>query len=54
MTDFREACECPQEGIQTPDAPSANKPRAHPGPIEYKNQVGPDIIQEMVLCVEDV
>ena len=53
MTDFREECECPQ-GIRTPDAPSANKPRAHPGRIEYENQVGPGIIQELVVCLEDV
>lgn len=32
----------------------ANKPRAHPGRIEYENQVGPGIIQELVVCLEDV
>jgi hypothetical protein len=54
MTDFREECECPQRGFEPLDAPSANKPRAHPGRIEYDNQIGPGIIQELVVCLEDV
>jgi hypothetical protein len=53
MTDFREECECPQ-GDSNPDAPSANKPPAHPGRIEYENQVGPGIIEELVVCLEGV
>lgn len=26
----------------------------HPGRSEYENQVGPRIIQELVVCLEDV
>jgi hypothetical protein len=53
MTDFREECECPK-GIRTADGPSVNKARAHPERIAYENQVGPGIIQELVVCLEDV
>ena len=34
--------------------PFSQQPRAHPGRIEYENQVGPGIIQELVACLEDV
>jgi hypothetical protein len=41
----------PPRGFE-PDAPSANKPRPHPRRIEYENQVGPGIIQELVVCLD--
>ena len=53
MKDFRESASAPK-GIRPPGAPSADNPRAHPGRIEYENSVGPGIIQELVVCLEDV
>jgi hypothetical protein len=53
MTDFRKECECPQ-GDSNPECPLSQRPRAHPGRIEYENQVEPGIIPELVVCLEDV